>query len=78
MRHEPLIQQLFAIERAIGTAAPGTLRAMVIEAQETALRMELDNLHDIDALRHRLELHQLAAVRQFAVADEEADFSRSA
>ena len=44
MISEPLIQKLFAIERAIGQVPPAALRAMVIEAEEAALRMELDSV----------------------------------
>lgn len=55
MHPETLIQKLFAIERAIGNAPAAQLRAMVVEAQEAALRMELDNMHGIDELRRRLE-----------------------
>jgi hypothetical protein len=40
MKPATLVQQLFAIERAIPHSDPVTLRAMVIEAQEAALRMD--------------------------------------
>ena len=53
MHPEPLIQKLFAIERAIGQVSPATLRAMVIDAEEAALRLELDSLCSIDQLRPR-------------------------
>jgi len=78
MRPEPLIQKLFAIERAIGIAAPGVLRAMVIDAQETALRMDLENLHEFDAIRRRLGADQEMDLRVSEVPDEESGFSRSA
>jgi hypothetical protein len=54
MRPEPLIQKLFAIERAIGSVQPAQLRAMVVDAEEAALRLDLDNLHCIDELHRRL------------------------
>ncbi|HVT98732.1 MAG TPA: hypothetical protein VHE33_14610 [Acidobacteriaceae bacterium] len=54
MQTEPLIQKLFAIERAIGRVQPAQLRAMVIEAEEAALRMELDNYRSIEELQLRL------------------------
>jgi hypothetical protein len=78
MTPEPLIQKLFAIERAIGIATPGVLRAMVIDAQETALRMDLDNLHEIDAIRRRLGADQEVDFRVSEIPDEESGFSRSA
>lgn len=55
MKPEPLIQKLFAIERAIGRVPAATLRAMIIDAEESALRLELDNLHSTDAVQWRLE-----------------------
>jgi len=64
MRPETLIQKLFAIERAIGNASPAALRAMVIDAQETALRMDLDQLHDIDGTRRRIDNHRGSALRE--------------
>lgn len=54
MQPEPLIQKLFAIERAIGRVQPALLRAMVVDAEEAALRMDLDNLRSIDELHRRL------------------------
>jgi hypothetical protein len=78
MKAEPLIQKLFAIERAIGIAAPGVLRAMVIDAQETALRMDLDSLQEIDAIRLRLGANQETDLRASEVPDEESGFPRSA
>jgi hypothetical protein len=77
MRPEPLIQKLFAIERAIGTIPPAALRAMIIDAQETALRMELENLHDIDTLRRRLETREAALLRRATPIDD-SEFYRSA
>jgi hypothetical protein len=42
MQPDPLIQKLFAIERAIGSSDPEALmRAMVIDAEESALELEL-------------------------------------
>ena len=77
MTPEPLIQKLFAIERAIGHMTPAALRALVIDAQETALRMDLDNLHDIDTLRRRLEAHE-AALLQRVIPIDDSEFYRSA
>ena len=57
MQSEPLIQKLFAIERAIGLVQTAELRAMVIEAEEAALRMDLDTLHAVDELQQRLLRH---------------------
>ena len=74
MTPEPLIQKLFAIERAIGVAAPGVLRAMVIDAQETALRMDLENLHEIDAIRRRLGADQPDGFSCVEIPDEESGF----
>lgn len=54
MHPEPLIQKLFAIERAIDGCPRLQLRAMVVEAEEAALRMDLDNLHRTDELHRRL------------------------
>ena len=54
MHPEPLIQKLFAIERAIGNVQPAQLRAMVVDAEEAALRLDLDNLHSIDELNELL------------------------
>ena len=54
MHPEPLIQKLFAIERAIDRVPPAQLRAMLVDAEEAALRMDLDNLHRIDELHRRL------------------------
>jgi hypothetical protein len=77
MKPEPLIQKLFPIERAIGHMTPAALRVMVIDAQETALCMDLENLHDIDTLRRRLEAQQGAQSRPTAALDD-AEFYRSA
>jgi len=78
MRPEPLIQKLFAIERAIGHTSPAALRAMVIDAQETALRLDLDNLHNIESIRRSAEKRQLANLRQFVNPDDDSDFPWSA
>jgi hypothetical protein len=45
-----LIQKLFAIERAIGSSDPETLRAMVIDAEESALEAELHFLRTLRKL----------------------------
>jgi len=76
MKPEPLIQKLFAIERAIGRVSSATLRAMVIDAQESALRMDLDNLHDIDTLRRHLEERRIAT--RSGGSPEEPSLPRSA
>ena len=55
MKPEPLIQKLFAIERAIGRVQPAQLLEMVVDAEETALRLDLENLHSIDELHKRLD-----------------------
>lgn len=57
MRPDPLIQKLFAIERAIGSSDPETLRAMVIDAEESAIEAELQFIHTL----HRLDHPQRAA-----------------
>ena len=51
MKPDPLIQKLFAIERAIGHTAPGALRLIVIEAEKSALQLGLELLNTL----HRLE-----------------------
>lgn len=81
MKPEPLIQKLFAIERAIGNTTHSHLRALVIEAQETALRMEIEILEDIEAIRRSLEERQLATLRYSQTSDDCEDdeaFPRSA
>lgn len=78
MRPEPLIQKLFAIERAIGHTSPAALRAMVIDAEETALRLDLDNLHNIESIRRSAEKRQLANLRQFVNPEDDSDFPWSA
>lgn len=60
MKPEPLIQKLFAIERAIGKVRPAVLRTMIIDAQESALRLELDSLHSMDQVRQRLDQRRSA------------------
>ena len=70
MKPEPLIQKLFAIERAIDHTSSAELREMVIEAQEVVLRMDLERLEDIEHIRRRLEMRRLD--------NEESDLSRSA
>ncbi|HZZ37803.1 MAG TPA: hypothetical protein VFE06_01650 [Acidobacteriaceae bacterium] len=44
MGSEPLIQKLFALERAVGKVGNLTLRAMIIEAEEAALAMDREIL----------------------------------
>lgn len=81
MKPEPLIQKLFAIERAIGNTSNSHLRALVIEAQETALRMEIENLEDIEAIRRSLEERQIAKLRYYltsADCEDDEPFPRSA
>jgi hypothetical protein len=64
MKPASLIQKLFAIERAIdNNCPPATLRAMVIEAQETALQLDLENLNDIETIRRRMETRRLDRLR---------------
>lgn len=64
MKPASLLQKLFAIERAIeSNCPPAALRAMVIEAQETALQLDLDNLHDIETIRRGMERRQLERLR---------------
>lgn len=44
MASEPLIQKLFALERAVGKVSDATLRMMIIEAEEAALAMDREAL----------------------------------
>lgn len=44
MGSEPLIQKLFALERAIGKVSNVTLRTMIIEAEEAALALDREML----------------------------------
>jgi hypothetical protein len=78
MRPETLIQKLFAIERAIGNASPAALRAMVIDAQETALRMDLDNLHEMDGLRRRPDKNRHEAPSECGGTNDSSKLSRGA
>jgi hypothetical protein len=55
MKRESLIQQLFAIERAIGYVTKDELRSMVIDAQEAALAADSTALREMENLRRRLE-----------------------
>lgn len=73
MKTDPLIQQLFAIERALGCVTNDQLRAMIIDAQEAALEYEVRNLHEIETLRQRLEATPDArpfTVRRFLHSDD--------
>jgi len=73
MKPASLIQKLFAIERAIANECPpATLRAMVIDAQETALQLDLENLHDIETIRRGMEKRQLERLRYDRI-DEDDD-----
>ncbi len=45
----PLIQKLFALERAVGKVGNTTLRAMIIEAEEAALAMDREILTQLRA-----------------------------
>lgn len=55
MKRESVIQQLFAIERAIGYVTKDELRSMVIDAQEAVLAAETRTVREIEELRQRLE-----------------------
>jgi hypothetical protein len=70
MTTDSLIQQLFAIERALGYVTHEELRVMVIEAQETALESEIRNLREVECLRQRLEdKHRFHLARLFRSKD---------
>lgn len=70
MSTDPLIQQLFAIERALGYVTKEELRAMIIDAQEAALENEIRNLREIESLRQRLEeKHRFQMARLFRSKD---------
>ncbi|HEX3661651.1 MAG TPA: hypothetical protein VHU89_09485 [Acidobacteriaceae bacterium] len=63
MGSEPLIQKLFALERAVGKVGNTTLRAMIIEAEEAALAMDREIL-----LRLRAEESGLPAMTNASLA----------
>jgi len=63
MGSEPLIQKLFALERAVGKVGNATLRAMIIEAEEAALAMDREIL-----LRLRVEEAGLPAMTNASLA----------
>ncbi|MGB7170351.1 MAG: hypothetical protein WBD32_15190, partial [Acidobacteriaceae bacterium] len=44
MGSEPLIQKLFALERAVGKVGNIALRAMIIDAEEAALALDREIL----------------------------------
>lgn len=72
MKPASLLQKLFAIERAIdGDCPPAALRTMVIEAQEMALALDLENLHDIESIRQRMERRQRERLRYERVDDDD-------
>jgi len=78
MYSNSLIRQLFAIERAIGSVPQEQLRAMVVEAQETALEGELRNLREIETFRDRLGGSQRFSFRRFLYSDDSGGKRRSA
>lgn len=49
MGSEPLIQKLFALERAVGKVENAALRAMIIDAEEAALAMDRELLSRLGA-----------------------------
>ena len=49
MGSEPLIQKLFALERAVGKVDNIVLRSMIIEAEEAALAMDREILARLSA-----------------------------
>jgi hypothetical protein len=59
----PLIQKLFALERAVGKVGNATLRSMIIEAEEAALSMDREIL-----LRLRAEEAGLPAMTNASLA----------
>lgn len=63
MESEPLIQKLFALERAVGKVGNATLRVMIIEAEEAALAMDREIL-----LRLRVEEAGLPAMTNASLA----------
>jgi hypothetical protein len=63
MGSEPLIQKLFALERAVGKVGNTTLRAMIIEAEEAALAMDREIL-----IRLRTEEAGLPAMTNASLA----------
>ena len=73
MKPEPLIKKLFAIERAIDQASAATLRALVIEAQEIALQLDLENLHDIEAIRRHMEQRRVGQLEHDAADSDDTE-----
>jgi len=63
MGSEPLIQKLFALERAVGKVGNATLRTMIIEAEEAALAMDREIL-----LRLRTEATGMTAMTNASLA----------
>ena len=49
MGSEPLIQKLFALERAVGKVSSATLRTMIIDAEEAALALDRELLRRFGA-----------------------------
>ncbi|HEY1810054.1 MAG TPA: hypothetical protein VGG42_15930 [Acidobacteriaceae bacterium] len=49
MGSEPLIQKLFALERAVGKVDNNRLRAMIVDAEEAALAMDREILAGLHA-----------------------------
>ncbi len=49
MGSEPLIQKLFALERAVGKVSNTTLRRMIIDAEEAALELDREMLQRLRA-----------------------------
>jgi len=63
MGSEPLIQKLFALERAVGKVSNAALRTMIIEAEEAALALDREIL-----LRLRTEAAGLPAMTNATLA----------
>jgi hypothetical protein len=51
---------------------------MVIDAQETALRMDLDNLHEMDGLRRRPDKNRHEAPSECGGTNDSSKLSRGA
>ena len=63
MGSEPLIQKLFALERAVGKVSNVTLRTMIIDAEEAALALDREILQ-----RLRVEASDLPAMTNASLA----------